>query len=639
VKDSKGVLVAAALLLLVPLIVIVMVIGGSTPPCDPQGGSGPGTGVLAAGGIPAEFVPLVQQAGTQCPEFPAPVIAADIQQESGFRPHGPNGSNASGYTQFIPSTWATYGRDTTGKGYADPNNFSDAVNAQARYLCDLAHQVSAAQAQGKIHSPLSVTELALAGYNAGIGALLQYGGMPPYAQTIQYVPNIMSMARDRFSQAGTVTGGGAGGAAAPGGAGVSASGGCAGAPAQVRVLALSYPGTTGPQAVDVYLPPGGGAGTTPPRAMIIGIHGGGWFFGDRHELDGVAKDAAMHGYVVVNGEYDMTVPRYPKELDDVRAEIAWARSQAGQWGGDPAKIATWGDSAGANLAVDVAATGDHAGLQAAVGWSGPYDLTALPSALTAASTDYQKLASIADPAIYTGCLPLICPAVYQDVSPAVSATPGMPATYLANSDNELVPLAQQSEMVATLTRLGVPHEAVVVPGTGHATAYAAAQTGPSLAWLDKTLGFTPPPPPTGGGGVSGSAAQQAVVAAAMAEQGLPYVWGGGQASGPTGGGFDCSGLTLFAFAKVGVTLPRVAQGQYAATAGQAVPGGFNPAAYQPGDLLFYGTASNIHHVALAIGNGQLIEAPDFGQTVSVRPIYHGDFFAATRPLGSGGGPQ
>jgi len=117
------------------------------------------------------------------------------------------------------------------------------------------------------------------------------------------------------------------------------------------------------------------------------------------------------------------------------------------------------------------------------------------------------------------------------------------------------------------------------------------------------------------------------------------VWGGGQASGPTGGGFDCSGLTLFAFAKVGVTLPRVAQGQYAATAGQAVPGGFNPAAYQPGELLFYGTASNIHHVALAIGNGQLIEAPDFGQTVSVRPIYHGDFFAATRPLGSGGGPQ
>jgi cell wall-associated NlpC family hydrolase len=341
----------------------------------------------------------------------------------------------------------------------------------------------------------------------------------------------------------------------------------------------------------------------------------------------------MHGYIAVNVEYGMAAPRWPTEPNDVRAAIAWARSQAPQWGGDPAKMATWGDSAGANLAVDVAATGDHSGLQATVGWSGPYDLAALPAHAGANATDYQRAAAIADPAIYLGCLALICPSTYTAVSPALSATPGMPPAYLANSQTELVPLAQQDEMVATLQRLGVAHTAVVVPGTGHATAYADQQTAPTLAWLDKTLDFTPPPPPTAGGSGGGGPAQQAVVTAAKTQLGLPYIWGGGSYNGPTGGGFDCSGLTSYAFHQVGVDLPRTAQAQYQATASKALPGGLNAAAYQPGDLLFWGTADNVHHVAIAIGNSQLIQASTFGEPLNIRAIYQSDFFAATRPLG------
>jgi len=281
-------------------------------------------------------------------------------------------------------------------------------------------------------------------------------------------------------------------------------------------------------------------------------------------------------------------------------------------------------------------------LQAAVGWSGPYDLGALPAdAAAIVSTNYQKAAATADPAIYLGCLAIICPSTYTAASPALSATPGTPPVYLANSTNELVPMAQQDHMVATLARLGVAHQAVVVPGTGHATAYAAAQTAPTLAWLDKTLGFTPPPPPTVGGvgGTVGGPTQQKVVDAAKTQLGLPYIWGGGGTNGSTGGGFDCSGLTQYAFAKVGVALPRTADTQYAATASKAIPGGFDPASYQAGDLLFYGTASNIHHVAIAIGNGQLIQASTFGEPLNIKPIYHADFFAATRPLGTTGAPQ
>ena len=265
---------------------------------------------------------------------------------------------------------------------------------------------------------------------------------------------------------------------------------------QVDVRALSYPSSTGaPMAADVYLPQGAGAGSTQLRPMLVMVHGGGFFFGDRHELDQVSKDAAAAGYITVNIDYSLTAPRWPTEPDDVRAAIAWARTQARQWGGDPAKMATWGDSAGGNLAVGAAASGDHGGLQAAVSWSGPFDLAALGSAVVEAGTDYQKLSSIADPFLYLGCLPITCASTYAAASPALSATPGAPPMYLANSANELVPLAQQEEMAATLARLGVPHQTAVVPGSGHATAYAASQTAPSLAWLNQTLGFTPPPPP------------------------------------------------------------------------------------------------------------------------------------------------
>ncbi len=287
---------------------------------------------------------------------------------------------------------------------------------------------------------------------------------------------------------------------------------------QVDVRALSYPSSTGaPLPADVYLPQVAGAGATPARPMLVMVHGGGWFFGDRHEYDGVARQAAEHGYIAITFEYDMAAPRWPREMNDVRAAIAWARTQAPQWGGDAGKLATWGTSAGANLAVSVAASGDHAGVQAAVGWSGPYDLAALPAHAAAAADDYQRVAATADPFIYLDCLAALCPDRYTAASPALSATPDAPPMYLANSQNELVPTAQQNELAATLTRLGVAHEAVVVPGTGHAIAYAGSQTVPTLAWLDTTLGFAPPPPrapaagaaqlasdpgPAGGGGLS-----------------------------------------------------------------------------------------------------------------------------------------
>jgi len=136
---------------------------------------------------------------------------------------------------------------------------------------------------------------------------------------------------------------------------------------------------------------------------------------------------------------------------------------------------------------------------------------------------------------------------------------------------------------------------------------------------------------------------EAVIARALSKIGLPYAWGGGNASGPTRGirdggvadrygdynkiGFDCSGLMIYAFA--GVTgLPHYGGYQY--TAGRRVP----LSQMRRGDMLFWGGAGGIHHVALYLGGGQMVEAPQSGLRVRVAPVRYGGIMPyATRLIG------
>jgi cell wall-associated NlpC family hydrolase len=96
---------------------------------------------------------------------------------------------------------------------------------------------------------------------------------------------------------------------------------------------------------------------------------------------------------------------------------------------------------------------------------------------------------------------------------------------------------------------------------------------------------------------------------ALGEVGKPYVWG---ATGPNA--YDCSGLMLRAYQSAGITLPRVAAQQY--WAGTQLP----VRQAQPGDLLFWGydtsNPDSIHHVAMYLGNGRMVEAAN--QTVPLR---------------------
>jgi cell wall-associated NlpC family hydrolase len=96
---------------------------------------------------------------------------------------------------------------------------------------------------------------------------------------------------------------------------------------------------------------------------------------------------------------------------------------------------------------------------------------------------------------------------------------------------------------------------------------------------------------------------------ALAQVGTPYVWGGET----PGVGFDCSGLVQAAYKVVGITLPRVAQDQYDATT-KLGPGG----PLEPGDLVFFGeSTTDITHVGIYVGNGEMVDAPHTGADVRV----------------------
>jgi len=118
--------------------------------------------------------------------------------------------------------------------------------------------------------------------------------------------------------------------------------------------------------------------------------------------------------------------------------------------------------------------------------------------------------------------------------------------------------------------------------------------------LTQTVGPTAPigtPPPSHYGGVVGIAMQYL---------GVPYVWGGASPSG-----FDCSGFTMYVYAKVGVSLPHNAAAQY----GYGSPVSQND--LQPGDLVFF---DGLGHVGLYIGGGSFIHAPHSGDVVKISSL-------------------
>lgn len=139
-------------------------------------------GTLSGQVPPAYRQPILAAAGA-CPGLPAALLAAQLAAESGWNPGAVSAAGARGLAQFMPGTWATWGRDGDADGSADPMHPLDAIASQGALMCDLLDRAQRAGWGDPI-------DVALAGYNAGWGAVSRYRGVPPYPETTTYIARI-----------------------------------------------------------------------------------------------------------------------------------------------------------------------------------------------------------------------------------------------------------------------------------------------------------------------------------------------------------------------------------------------------------------------------------------------------------------
>ncbi|MHB1786081.1 MAG: C40 family peptidase, partial [Acidimicrobiales bacterium] len=146
--------------------------------------------------------------------------------------------------------------------------------------------------------------------------------------------------------------------------------------------------------------------------------------------------------------------------------------------------------------------------------------------------------------------------------------------------------------------------------SGSAVGAASGQTVVGMA--------RPPALPAG----QASRAAQEAVAFARAQEGKPYVYG---AAGPSS--YDCSGLVQTSYAQAGIQLPRVAQDQF-----NAFPLLASGTPLLPGDLVFFGTPTNVYHDGIYVGNGLMVHAPKPGEVVQEATFMDwSDYLGASRP--------
>jgi hypothetical protein len=176
-----------AFVVALPVVVGLAAATVATSERPAEGGAG------LSGQVPAEYAPLLEDAGARCPDkgITAPVLAAQIDAESGWQPNAISPAGAQGLAQFMPGTWASWGTDYSGDGVADAFTAADAIGSQADFMCYLAEWVSSERQLGLITGdPLDLT---LAAYNAGAGNVATYGGVPPFAETQGYITRIRGL--------------------------------------------------------------------------------------------------------------------------------------------------------------------------------------------------------------------------------------------------------------------------------------------------------------------------------------------------------------------------------------------------------------------------------------------------------------
>ena len=222
-------------------------------------------------------------------------------------------------------------------------------------------------------------------------------------------------------------------------------------------------------SADVVVPRGAG-----PHPVLVYLHGGGWVCGSPKTHRKLGYRFAEAGYLVVNVDYRLAPEHpFPTPFEDCVAAMRWAQREAARFGGDPARLAIGGDSAGGNLAAAVSAAlaGDPARPKAALLIYGVFDFGTFGDVSLAGPGDDPKAAEIGREMVemmvgaYLGKTRNAALLGDPRVSPLTAAAQLPPSHVVVGSAD---PLAGQAQaMVQALAAAGVPHECFVDAGMPH----------------------------------------------------------------------------------------------------------------------------------------------------------------------------
>jgi len=247
---------------------------------------------------------------------------------------------------------------------------------------------------------------------------------------------------------------------------------------------LAYAPLSPSQALDLYLP----NATPGPYPLIVAIHGGGFIFGDKREDQlNAPVEAVRAGYAVAAINYRMAGEAvFPAAVQDVKAAIRFLRAHARQYDIDPARIATWGNSAGGYLAVMAGVTGGTAAfddpalgniaqpstVQAVIDWFGPVDFRSQDDQLRASGKGkpVHDAADSPESRFLGQPLPEVDEALLQRTNPLTYLRPGLPPFLIQHgADDDLVPV-EQSRLLAQALRAVLPETDIrldILPGSLH----------------------------------------------------------------------------------------------------------------------------------------------------------------------------
>ena len=214
-----------------------------------------------------------------------------------------------------------------------------------------------------------------------------------------------------------------------------------------------------------------------PTPAVLLIHGGGWNDKERRsDMDGIARNLAKRGYLVMNVTYRLTPDwKFPAQTDDLEQALQYMRKNSGELNIDPTRIATFGYSAGGHLAALIGLDPAN-GVKAIVAGGAPSDLSFWPDG---------KLTGLLLGGPVKGN-----EAIYRKASPVHHVNKDSPPVFIYHGTaDDLVPTEHAKAFVSALEKNGVYHETYWIEGRSHILShlFPAGAIREAIDFLDKHL--------------------------------------------------------------------------------------------------------------------------------------------------------